>query len=470
LNKSQNYDETESNQQQKKLILTIPKKKLAKHKIIKPLKLHKLKQKLQQHQQRFSKQPSVQLNTSQNQHMFDMSTFTPQTPQTQQVHPLQSQCSSSSHIIAGDATPTTSLAKQRRKPPSSYDYLDKPQKKVDRRHTDPVVTFSTILENILNELRDSPYSQPFLQPVSAKKVPDYYKVIKSPIDLQTIRKKIHDKHYKDLATFLADIHLLVDNSTTYNGHAHVITIQAQSLYDYCMQRVNDKRDKLTRLEKAINPLLDDNSLIAFNYILEKLFDENIMSIENSYSFLKPVNKAKYKDYYDIVKCPIDLETIRAKILAKKYTTKDQFTDDFELLYDNCVKYNGLKNSYTITAERLLAACKSAIDLNADKLVDLQKNITTGNYDLIDITDMESSNSHHMMASASFNPYDSKAASVVLTSPVQSIYMASDQDIYVDVEEVDDNKVVLIDDDLQISEDDEDKYDDDDDEQGETYDD
>lgn len=38
------------------------------------------------------------------------------------------------------------------------DYLIKPHmKKVDRRHADPLVSYASILEHILNQLRDSPH-------------------------------------------------------------------------------------------------------------------------------------------------------------------------------------------------------------------------------------------------------------------------------------------------------------------------
>ena len=84
-----------------------------------------------------------------------------------------------------------------------------------------------------------------------------------------------------------------------------------------------------------------------------------MPIENSFSFLKPVSKQKYKDYYDIIKNPIDLETIKSKINSKNYKSRDEFVADFELLYNNCLTYNGLNNSYTNTAQRLLSACRSA---------------------------------------------------------------------------------------------------------------
>ena len=48
------------------------------------------------------------------------------------------------------------------------DYLHHRQKTTNRRRIDPLITFSTILEGILNEMRDMPDVQPFLFPVNAK--------------------------------------------------------------------------------------------------------------------------------------------------------------------------------------------------------------------------------------------------------------------------------------------------------------
>ena len=110
--------------------------------------------------------------------------------------------------------------------------------------------------------------------------------------------------------FLDDIQLLIDNSALYNGRSHQITMSAEKLFDFSIQRFNEKADKFERLEKAINPLLDDNSLIAFNYLLDQIYEQNIIKVENSFSFLKPVSRIKYKYYYDIIQNPIDLETIK----------------------------------------------------------------------------------------------------------------------------------------------------------------
>ena len=41
-----------------------------------------------------------------------------------------------------------------------------------------------------------------------------------------------------------------------------------------------KEDKLMRLEKAINPLLDDNDLVALSYIFAGIINDRLKTIEN----------------------------------------------------------------------------------------------------------------------------------------------------------------------------------------------
>jgi hypothetical protein len=65
-----------------------------------------------------------------------------------------------------------------------------------------------------------------------------------------------------------------------------------------------------KLEKAINPLLDDDLLVALSYLFERILSEHLMNVENSWPFHHAVNKVRFKDYYDIVKTPMDLEKIK----------------------------------------------------------------------------------------------------------------------------------------------------------------
>ena len=41
-----------------------------------------------------------------------------------------------------------------------------------------------------------------------------------------------------------------------------------------------KEDRLMRLEKAINPLLDDNDLVAFSFILASIVNDRLKTVEN----------------------------------------------------------------------------------------------------------------------------------------------------------------------------------------------
>lgn len=78
-------------------------------------------------------------------------------------------------------------SKKRRKPPMDdhCDYLKRHQRPANRRRTDPVVVMSTILESILNEMRDLPDVQPFLFPVIAK-VCDISRLFKDKFSLKNI--------------------------------------------------------------------------------------------------------------------------------------------------------------------------------------------------------------------------------------------------------------------------------------------
>ncbi|XP_064220621.1 glycogenin-2 isoform X8 [Aotus nancymaae] len=97
------------------------------------------------------------------------------------------------------------------------DYLNRPRKSIHRRHTDPVVTLSSILESIINDVRDLPNTYPFHTPVNAKVVKDYYKIITRPMDLQTLRENVRKRLYPSREEFREHLELIVKNSATYNG-------------------------------------------------------------------------------------------------------------------------------------------------------------------------------------------------------------------------------------------------------------
>lgn len=71
-------------------------------------------------------------------------------------------------------------------------------------------------DKIINYLIKHPDSWPFLCPVNKKDAPSYYKIIKKPMDLGTIRSKLNNMQYNNNDEFAADIYLVLQNCELYN--------------------------------------------------------------------------------------------------------------------------------------------------------------------------------------------------------------------------------------------------------------
>lgn len=53
---------------------------------------------------------------------------------------------------------------------------------------------------------------------------DYPTIIKKPMDLQTLKKKVKNGKYKNNSEFLEDLNLIWDNCKTYNQEGSVIAL------------------------------------------------------------------------------------------------------------------------------------------------------------------------------------------------------------------------------------------------------
>jgi transcription initiation factor TFIID subunit 1 len=240
------------------------------------------------------------------------------------------------------------------------DYL-RYHKSTNRARTDPIVVLSSILEEILNEMRDMPDVQPFMFPVNPKKVPDYQKIVQQPMDLQTIRESLRQRKYHSREEFLNDVNQIVENSSLYNGANNQLTMASQRMLQKCVDRLAEKEERLMRLEKAINPLLDDDDQVALSFIFEKLLNTKLKIVQESWPFLKPVNKKQVKDYYTIIQRPMDLETITKKVLAHKYHSRAEFLADIQLIADNCERFNGSESEFTKKAKDLVEITRSSLE-------------------------------------------------------------------------------------------------------------
>jgi hypothetical protein len=64
-------------------------------------------------------------------------------------------------------------------------------------------------------------------------------------------------------------------------------------------------------------------------------------------FSKPVDDSEVPDYRNIIKEPMDLETMMTKIDIHKYTCAQDFLNDIDLLCRNALEYNPIRFLYTL---------------------------------------------------------------------------------------------------------------------------
>ena len=83
------------------------------------------------------------------------------------------------------------------------------------------------LENLLKQ----PMTVPLRHPVDPVKdqCPTYLEIIKNPMDLSTMKKKLTQNKYESLDAFVDDIKLICDNAATFNGKASMLAMVGEDI-------------------------------------------------------------------------------------------------------------------------------------------------------------------------------------------------------------------------------------------------
>ncbi|KAK7245416.1 hypothetical protein RIF29_40261 [Crotalaria pallida] len=77
---------------------------------------------------------------------------------------------------------------------------------------------TAFMRSLLKTMYDHGDSWPFKEPVDARDVPDYYEIIKDPMDLKTMSKRVEsEQYYVTFEMFVADVRRMFSNARTYNS-------------------------------------------------------------------------------------------------------------------------------------------------------------------------------------------------------------------------------------------------------------
>lgn len=104
---------------------------------------------------------------------------------------------------------------------------------------------------ILKELfskKHSGYAWPFYKPVDAELLGlhDYHDIIKKPMDLGTVKKKMDDREYKSASEFADDVRLIFTNCYKYNPPDHDVVAMGRKLQEVFEMRLANIPDEPVR--------------------------------------------------------------------------------------------------------------------------------------------------------------------------------------------------------------------------------
>ncbi|KAH9385750.1 uncharacterized protein NEMAJ01_0646 [Nematocida major] len=228
-------------------------------------------------------------------------------------------------------------------------------------------------KDLLLKLKKSPHAGPFLYPVDPHRlnIPDYYDKIKHPMDLSTLSKKIETGAYKTPEEFKADVNLMLSNCYTYNQPdtaVYKMGLSLEKLYKQLLAKgalegktQPENSPKLPEGEKKKQKMGPSASGMAMEE-REKCLDA-LGEISKSkhrrinWPFLEPVDESLVPNYYALIKHPMDISTMKKKLVSGKYQGTDEFVRDFDIMISNCHTFNTEGTEVYVCATKLDALFK-----------------------------------------------------------------------------------------------------------------
>ncbi|XP_032201777.1 bromodomain-containing protein 1 isoform X4 [Mustela erminea] len=112
-----------------------------------------------------------------------------------------------------------------------------------------------------------------------------------------------------------------------------------------------KREKLKREQVKVEQTALELRLTPLTVLLRSVLDQ-LQEKDPARIFAQPVSLKEVPDYLDHIKHPMDFATMRKRLEAQGYRHLTEFEEDFNLIVDNCMKYNAKDTVFYRAAVRL----------------------------------------------------------------------------------------------------------------------
>lgn len=152
--------------------------------------------------------------------------------------------SSDSQEVAGlDLSASLRMSKRKRKAPSNIDETPNQGQGSWIRSCIGLIQRVSRYRGLNREKGDLNAASWFTEPVDRNEVPDYYTIIKHPMDFGTIKKKLEANTYLDQEDFHTDMLLVRDNCRTYNPPGSTVRRDCDEVFAFYMSEYEKLLDK-----------------------------------------------------------------------------------------------------------------------------------------------------------------------------------------------------------------------------------
>lgn len=195
-------------------------------------------------------------------------------------------------------------------------------------------------DNLLNRLMSHQHGWVFNTPVDVVKlnIPDYFNVIKHPMDLGTVKRKLMSGEYLSPLDFAADVRLTFSNAMTYNPRGNDVHFMAETLSKYFEVRWKPIEKKVPVIVDA--PVRSTSSLdieTETPHVMPPFKSKNIAPVDNMVKQQEPVKRVmtvveKHKLSTELEAQLADLPDNIIEFLKKQSYSANQ-TDEEEIEID-----------------------------------------------------------------------------------------------------------------------------------------
>ncbi|XP_069101022.1 protein polybromo-1-like isoform X18 [Argopecten irradians] len=195
-----------------------------------------------------------------------------------------------------------------------------------------VTPLPTKLQDIYNTIhnyqdaRGRALATPFLKLPLKTEYPDYYEVIKKPVDMQRIQQKLTASQYESVEDMVADFVQMFDNACKYNEPDSLIYKDALTLQRVCLEKKlemsNDGVNDIPDVRAAVQEMMTSLFISTYNFQ-----DEEGRCYSDSFAELPERDPDENLETSKQKEKPLSFDQIKRNLDKGRYRRFDKFQED-----------------------------------------------------------------------------------------------------------------------------------------------